>query len=248
HDIKVARGLMFFPKGPSCRLFDATTWQPLGPWWPAPSASALALSPDGKIVLTSTGNQGQFRDAATGAPLGPPLGHQGDVVAAAFSADSRILVTGSQDQTARLWNVADGRLLGSPLRHQANVTAVTFSPDGRIVLTGTNDETARFWDVATTKPIGPGFRREPWPAPASDSEQGLCCLAFHPEGREILTGSRAGDLQRWETPPAPLEDSVERLVLWTKTISDRELDAGGVAGWQTAESWNQHQRRLQEFG
>src|SRR5262249_40238764 len=41
----------------------------------------------------------------TGKPLGPPLQHQGPVRAVAFSPDSKTVVTGSFDNTARLWEI-----------------------------------------------------------------------------------------------------------------------------------------------
>jgi WD40 repeat protein len=42
-------------------------------------------------------------DASTGAPVSPPLEHQGSVNAAAFSPDGTRVVTASGDRTARVW-------------------------------------------------------------------------------------------------------------------------------------------------
>jgi tetratricopeptide (TPR) repeat protein len=64
----------------------------------------------------------------------------------AFSPDGKIVLTGSFDNTARLWDVATGRPLGPPMEHSGPVESVAFSPDGRSVLSGSSDA-ARLWDV-----------------------------------------------------------------------------------------------------
>jgi tetratricopeptide (TPR) repeat protein len=74
--------------------------------------------------------------------------HQGPVVAVAFGQDSRTVLTGSSDRTARLWDAATGRPIGPTLTHQDQVLAVAFSPDGKTVLTGSDGHTARLWDVS----------------------------------------------------------------------------------------------------
>jgi WD40 repeat protein len=50
--------------------------------------------------------------------------------------DGRVMLTGSVDKTARLWDAATGAPIGSPLTHQDWVASVAYSPDGRTALTG----------------------------------------------------------------------------------------------------------------
>ena len=49
--------------------------------------------------------------------------HQGWVMAVAFSPDGKLILTGSRDQTARLWEAGTGKPIGTPLVHQGVVTA-----------------------------------------------------------------------------------------------------------------------------
>ena len=65
------------------------------------------------------------------------------------------LATGSDDGTARLWDVATHRQIGAPLAdHAGEVSSVAFSPDGKILVTGRPNDTVQFWDVATHQEIG----------------------------------------------------------------------------------------------
>jgi WD40 repeat protein len=91
-------------------------------------------------------------DATTGAALGVLRGHRSAVEAVAFSRDGRRLVSGSDDQTVRIWDNTDGwqPMLG----HDDVVGVAAFSDDGRRIRSGSRDGTARVWDAATARPIG----------------------------------------------------------------------------------------------
>ena len=58
------------------------------------------------------------------------------------------MLTGSLDDTARLWDAASGDEVRIFSGHNGSVESVAFSPDGRFVLTGSQDITARLWDAA----------------------------------------------------------------------------------------------------
>ena len=63
----------------------------------------------------------------------------GPVHAVAFSPDGQTALTGSWDNTARLWDVTTGQPRGTVLKHDGIVNAVAFSPDGQTALTGSQD-------------------------------------------------------------------------------------------------------------
>jgi WD40 repeat protein len=184
---------------------------------------AVALSADGKLALTgSADGTAQLWDTTTGMPLGLPLRHEdrpgkvkfapdgkpiNRVWAVALSPDGTIAVTGSDDQTARLWSTATGQPLGEPLRHRAGVTSVAFSPDGKMILTTSADGTARFWEAATGRlmdQINPGQGTLNAAALSSDSRW-LLTVPCHgiPELWELSAKLRHGiPLRHWEVQSA----------------------------------------------
>jgi WD40 repeat protein len=65
------------------------------------------------------------------------------------TSDLKYAVTGSEDQTARLWVIQRDLKSASTLfvleGHTGTVNAVAFSPDGKWIVTGSSDCTAKLW-------------------------------------------------------------------------------------------------------
>ncbi len=75
------------------------------------------------------------------------------MVAVAFSADGRRLVSGGVDRTVRLWDVEAGKELRPAGGHQGTVTALAPSPDGRVLATASEDGSVLLWDPATGREL-----------------------------------------------------------------------------------------------
>ena len=71
----------------------------------------------------------------------------------AFSPDGTILVSGSWDNTIKLWDVATRREITTLKGHTNGVHSVAFSPDGTMIASGSQDNTIKLWDVATRREI-----------------------------------------------------------------------------------------------
>jgi WD40 repeat protein len=72
----------------------------------------------------------------------------------AYSPDGTRILTGSADNSARIWDATTGEVLHHLTGHTNWVLSVAYSPDGTRILTGSDDGSARVWDATTGQPIG----------------------------------------------------------------------------------------------
>jgi WD40 repeat protein len=129
------------------QVWDLASGKPVGAPQNAESNIPKAVSADGKRILEGhLGANTAHLSTATRETIGW-LQHQGYVEAVAISPDGALLLTGSDDHTARLWDAATQKPLGPPLKHDGPVVVVAFSPDGKTILTASLDKTARLWRV-----------------------------------------------------------------------------------------------------
>jgi len=112
-------------------------------------------------------------------------GHTGVVTAVAVLPDGR-LVSGSSDNTLRVWDVQSGRTLAILQGHSGVVNAVAVLPDGCLV-SGSSDRTLRVWDVQSGRTLATLQGHSSW----------VKAVAVLPDGR-LVSGSDDKTLRVWD--------------------------------------------------
>lgn len=128
-------------------------------------------------------------------------GHSGKVYSAVYSSNGDLILTGSDDKTARIWDAASGQLVRELTGHDKGLQSAIFSPDDKQILTTSDDRTARVWDTDTGQLVRvlTGHRDTMWNA------------AFSPDASRIVTASRDGTSQLWDTRTGQQIATLEHL-------------------------------------
>jgi WD40 repeat protein len=165
-------------------------------------------------------------------------GHWDVVTSASFGPRSLLLVTGSNDGDARVWDWRAGKILLDLPGHDGPVLAAVFSPDRSYVLTGGSDTTARIWSVST------GRELQDTAKPAGDP---VTSGEYSSDGRYIVTSSGDGRLRVWAA-----SGRLERRI----RVPDGVLKASFVSGRDDSviavsrgrvQSWNWRRREAGKF-
>jgi len=165
-------------------------------------------------------------------------GHTDWVRSVAFAPDGRLLASGSDDKTIKLWEVATGWELRTLSGHTDWVHAVAFAPDGQLLASGSRDKTIKLW-----------YR---WKV---NSGRELCTLsghthevhavAFAPNGQLLASGSRDNTIKLWEVASGRELRTLSGHTDWVHAVAfapDGRLLASGsddktIKLWEVATGW-----------
>lgn len=191
----------------------------------------LAFSPDGHTVATGSmisADSLKFWDLTSGAERAPPRGAAGSVIALAFAADGKTLVTSTMEGAIRVWNTgtASDRLPAQ----SPGYSSVTFSPDCK-TLALTSGGVVQLWDPIT------GKQR----AALTGHQGAIGPVVFSPDGLTLATGSRDnfGVVKLWDVGSGQVQWTQRHTQYAISSLSFLP-DGKSLASseWYTAKVWD----------
>ena len=111
-----------------------------------------------------------------------------------ISPDNHWLVSGSDDGTARLWNLTAKDPAANPVilrGHEDAVNAVGISPNNHWLVTGSDDKTARLWDLRAKDPAAS-------PIVLRGHEGAVWAVGFSPDNHWVVTGGNDKTARLWD--------------------------------------------------
>ena len=167
----------------------------------------MLLSTDTRLLARTTTDwknrifQIQVSDTSTGELLHTLTGHTRWIKSIAFSADSKTLVSGDEYETIRLWDTATGKLKATLNWRRGTATyALAFSPSGRFIASGHRDG-VKLWNntLKTQQQTDDAIGDYQHTLQLRGHKDYVSELAFSPDEKTLLTGSKDGTIQAWDT-------------------------------------------------
>jgi WD40 repeat protein len=151
-----------------------------------PMIRRIEFSPDGRLLVVGH----RVWDVAAGRDLSANAeAHQG-CIEWVITGDKDLVVTTSDDHTARVWDGATSKHLAM-LRHGFWIRGLALSPDQTRLATNSLDDTVCLWDTATGRNI---FRLA-----GHGKTGGHRAVAFTPDGKHFLSWGDDMYLRKWDT-------------------------------------------------
>ncbi len=116
-------------------------------------------------------------------------GHKNRVNSVHFSSDGKYIISGSWDETLKLWKIESGEEIRTFKGYDNNINAVAYSSDGEFIINAdTSDNNFRLSRISNGKILNV-FK---------EHKTKIVSLAFSPDGNYIISGSEDNNLIFWD--------------------------------------------------
>ncbi len=188
-----------------------TPWRPLG-------RPSIAWSPDGTMLAAPSDrrrNSVAIWHVESGQVLHELEGHEGGLLAVAWSPVGNTLASLSTDRTVRLWDASSAQCIGvlekADIGDEASRGCLAWSPDGT-TLAAAAESPCSIWEVASAEMV------------TTVSAAGVNALAWSPDGKKLATVARCL-LTFWQAETGKhvrslVANDVGETLLWRNFVLD----------------------------
>lgn len=195
------------------------------------------FSPDGARILTAGVNSNAVLWDSSGRTVAILRGHTAGITSAEFGG-AGLLVTSSDDGTARLWNAYDGHPVAVLPSGRDRVSTATFSPDGLRVATASEEGAIRIWP-------SPSWTNALLLTPLRGRLNGV---AFTSDGNHLIAYAEAGRSRLWTLSATPtdalLPGAPPKLIQGVTSADGRQIFALGAASNPFLGAWRLDENAL----
>ncbi len=133
----------------------------------------------------------------------------------------------------RISHILDQSIM-SFVAHQGHVSSMDISPDGNRIVTGGGSERAvKIWDIATGKTLITFSEAH---------EEYIMCVAFSPNGKQIVSSDLSGQIKVWDVDDAEEEiTSIEHGGYWSSSVTfspDGKYIASAIYNAKVIKVWD----------
>ncbi|ETO05920.1 WD-40 repeat protein [Reticulomyxa filosa] len=146
-------------------------------------------------------------------PLKVLCGHSGYVNSVKFSPDGTKIVSSSNDNTVRIWDIMSGKEIRVLKGHSNYVINAIFSSDSTTIISFANDNTIQFWDVESGLELKK--LEGPWSTKSS---------RFSPDGNTLVSIANDYIIRLWDVSS---KEEIKKFEGHTDDIRDVQFSPDG---------------------
>ncbi|MCG9127556.1 WD40 repeat domain-containing protein [Candidatus Poribacteria bacterium] len=167
-------------------------------------------SSDGSTYATLSFKDIHLWDSKTKTSKHKLKGHEGYIGCLSYSPDSKIIASGSKDQTIRLWDVKTGKHIQTLTEHKDQINFLSFSPDGSTLISVSADMTINFWDI-DSRELKLTFAIQGVISNQSIKKEKIKRTFFSPDKNLLITAGENRTIHLWDTSTGKLKHTFSDL-------------------------------------